>query len=70
MALLCVQENAKDMHSMLEVSSMLKNETTALTTPKKLGFSRKTDEDQESKSSLQPEICSDDNVTISELVAR
>jgi hypothetical protein len=34
-ALLCVQENAKDMPSMLEVSSMLKNETAALTTLKK-----------------------------------
>jgi hypothetical protein len=33
-ALLCVQENATDRPSMLEVSSMLKNETTTVTIPK------------------------------------
>ncbi|XP_040998119.1 putative cysteine-rich receptor-like protein kinase 32 [Juglans microcarpa x Juglans regia] len=48
-ALLCVQETAKDRPSMLEVSSMLKNESAALTIPKKPAFSRKTDEDQEDK---------------------
>jgi len=55
---------------MLEVSSMIKNETAALTTPKKPAFSRKTDEEEENKSTLQTEICSDNDATISELVAR
>jgi hypothetical protein len=49
---------------------MLKNEIAALTTPKKLGFSRKIDEEEENKSTLQPEICSDNDATILELVAR
>ncbi|XP_035541652.1 cysteine-rich receptor-like protein kinase 4 [Juglans regia] len=71
-ALLCVQETAKDRPSMLEVSSMLKNESAVLTIPKKPAFSRKTDEDQEEdhKPILQQEICSDNFATISELVAR
>jgi hypothetical protein len=69
-ALLCVQENASDRPSMLEVSSMLKNETAVLKTPKKPAFSRKTDEEEENKSTLQPEICSNNDATISELVAR
>jgi hypothetical protein len=69
-ALLCVQEKASDRPSMLAVSSMLKNETAALTTPKKPAFSRKTDEEEENKSTLQTEICSDNDATISELVAR
>jgi hypothetical protein len=69
-ALLCVQENANDRPSMLEVSSMLKKEIAALTIPKKPAFSRKTDEEEETKSTLQPEICSHNDATISELVAR
>ncbi|KAL9377024.1 hypothetical protein Peur_031144 [Populus x canadensis] len=44
-ALLCVQENPIDTPSMLEVSSMLKNETTIVTIPKRPAFSVKTDED-------------------------
>jgi hypothetical protein len=54
---------------MLEVSSMRKNETAALTTPKKPAFSRKTDEEEKNKFTLQSEICSDNDATISELVA-
>jgi hypothetical protein len=71
-ALLCVHEDANynDRPSMLEVSSMLKNETAALTTPKKPAFSRKTDEEGKNKCTLQSEICSDNDATISELVAR
>jgi hypothetical protein len=69
-ALLCVQEDANDRPSMLEVSSMLKNETAALTTPKKPAFSRKTNEEEKNKSTLQLEICSNNDATISELVAR
>jgi hypothetical protein len=69
-ALLCVQEDANDRPSILEVSSMLKSETAALTTPKKPAFSRKTDEEEKNKSTLQLEICSNNDATISELVAR
>jgi len=43
-ALLCVLENAIDKPSMLEVSSMLKNETIVVTNPKKQAFSTKRDE--------------------------
>ena len=69
-ALLCVQENAIDRPSMLEVSSMLKNETVAVTIPKKPAFSTKRDEDDEYNSRLQLEICSVDDSTISQVVAR
>ncbi|GMY35676.1 G-type lectin S-receptor-like serine/threonine-protein kinase At5g35370 [Fagus crenata] len=69
-ALLCVQENATDRPSMLEVSSMLKNETTTVTIPKKPAFSRKRDDDDEKNSTLQLEICSVDDGTISQVVAR
>jgi hypothetical protein len=68
-ALLCVQENAKDRPSILEVSSMLKNETTAITTLKKPAFSRNTEE-EENQSTLLLEVCSVNDVTISALVAR
>jgi hypothetical protein len=69
-ALLCVLEDANDRPSMLEVSSMLKNEIAALTTPKKPALLRKTNEDEKNKSTLQTEICSNNDATISELVAR
>ena len=69
-ALLCVQENAIDRPSMLEVSSMLKNETTFVTIPKKPAFSRKRDEGDKENTRLQLEICSVDDSTISQVVAR
>ena len=72
-ALLCVQENAIDRPSMLEVSSMLKNETIVVTNPKKPAFSTKRDEGYEKDSklqALQQEICLVDDLTITELVAR
>ena len=72
-ALLCVQENAIDRPSMLEVSSLLKNETIVVTNPKKPAFSTKRDEDDQKDSklqALQQEICSVDDLTITELVAR
>ena len=69
-ALLCVQENAIDRPSMLEVSSMLKNETTFVTIPKKPGFSTKTDEGDKENTKLQLEIFSVDDSTISQVVAR
>uniref|UniRef100_A0A7N2L117 non-specific serine/threonine protein kinase n=1 Tax=Quercus lobata TaxID=97700 RepID=A0A7N2L117_QUELO len=72
-ALLCVQENAIDRPSMLEVSSMLKNETLVVTNPKKPAFSTKRDEGDEKDpklQALQQEIFSVDDLTITELVAR
>nr|POF11095.1 g-type lectin s-receptor-like serine/threonine-protein kinase [Quercus suber] len=69
-ALLCVQENAIDRPSMLGVSSMLKNETTFVTIPKKPGFSTKIDEGDKENTKLQLEICSVDDSTISQVVAR
>jgi hypothetical protein len=36
--LLCIQKNAKDRPSMLEISSILNNETVALITPEKAKF--------------------------------
>lgn len=40
-ALLCVQENPEDRPSMLEIYSMLKNDTTAISIPKRPAFSAK-----------------------------
>ena len=72
-ALLCVQENTIDRPSMLEVSSMLKNETVIVTNPKKPAFSTKRDEGDENDSKLQAlqiEIFSVDDSTITQVVAR
>ncbi|OWM72836.1 hypothetical protein CDL15_Pgr021142 [Punica granatum] len=44
-ALLCVQENPEDRPSMLEISSMLRNGTSEITTPKRPAFSVKKDKD-------------------------
>ena len=72
-ALLCVQENTIDRPSMLEVSSMLKNETIVVTNPKKPTFSTKRDEGDEKDSKLQAlqiEIFSVDDSIITQVVAR
>ncbi|KAG6740906.1 hypothetical protein POTOM_056377 [Populus tomentosa] len=70
-ALLCVQENSIDRPSMLEVSSMLKNETAIVTIPKRPAFSVRTDEDDENRrDQLHLEICSVDDATISQVVGR
>ncbi|KAK9282007.1 hypothetical protein L1049_004918 [Liquidambar formosana] len=52
-ALLCVQEKPEDRPSMLEVSSMLKNEIAAIAIPKRPAFSVKRDEDEFNDSRLQ-----------------
>ncbi|KAK9185766.1 hypothetical protein WN943_026125 [Citrus x changshan-huyou] len=66
-ALLCVQENPNDRPSMLEVSSMLKNETTNINTPKKPAFSKQVDEiGIELLSTTQLEKCSAYDVSLSE----
>ncbi|GAY65873.1 hypothetical protein CUMW_244380 [Citrus unshiu] len=58
-ALLCVQENPNDRPSRLEVSSMLKNETTNINSPKKHAFLKQVDEiGIELLSTIQLEMCS------------
>jgi hypothetical protein len=69
-ALLCVQENAADRPSILEISSMLKSEITTLRIPKVPAFSTKRTEDEENKSELPSEIFSVNDTTISQFVAR
>ncbi|KAK2642753.1 hypothetical protein Ddye_024516 [Dipteronia dyeriana] len=69
-ALLCVQETPNDRPTMLEVFSMLKNEATCITIPKKPAFSRLRDENEQTKSAMNLEVFSVNNATISEVVAR
>ncbi|KAL5839959.1 hypothetical protein ACOSQ4_012567 [Xanthoceras sorbifolium] len=73
-ALLCVQEISIDRPSMLEVSWMLKNEAADLMTPKKPGFSRQNDHDdqqdvQYDSTTSNLEIGSVNDATISNLEA-
>ncbi|KAL5774897.1 hypothetical protein ACOSP7_012454 [Xanthoceras sorbifolium] len=68
--LLCVQEIPNDRPTMLEVFSMLKIGTAYTTIPKKPAFSRLTDENEQCKSLMHLEVCSVDDATISEVVAR
>ncbi|XP_021672336.2 probable LRR receptor-like serine/threonine-protein kinase At5g37450 isoform X2 [Hevea brasiliensis] len=63
-ALLCVQESPTDRPSILEVYSMLKNENVAIAYPKTPAFSVKSAEDKEKS------VCSINNVSISQMVAR
>ncbi|KAF2310403.1 hypothetical protein GH714_009128 [Hevea brasiliensis] len=63
-ALLCVQESPTDRPSILEVYSMLKNENVAIAYPKTPAFSVKSGEDKEKS------VCSINNVSISQMVAR
>ncbi|KAF7849774.1 hypothetical protein BT93_L0293 [Corymbia citriodora subsp. variegata] len=70
MALLCVQEKPGDRPSMLEVSSMLKNESSAVNFPKKPVFSINKDEDEDYKCSLKEAIHSVNDASISELFPR
>ncbi|XP_039164581.1 putative cysteine-rich receptor-like protein kinase 35 [Eucalyptus grandis] len=69
-ALLCVQEKPGDRPSMLEVSSMLKNESSAVNFPKKPAFSITEDEDEDDKCLLKEAIHSVNDVSISELFPR
>ncbi|KAM1201228.1 hypothetical protein ACFX2J_017358 [Malus domestica] len=68
-ALLCVQENAKDRPSMLEISSMLQNEGATMENPKIPAFSKRNEE-EETNPMPRLEACSIDDATISEVVAR
>ncbi|KAG5225973.1 cysteine-rich receptor protein [Salix suchowensis] len=70
-ALLCVQEHPADRPSMLEVSSMLRNETAIVAIPQRPAFSVKTDEDDKNRRDrLHLEICSVDDATITQTVGR
>jgi len=62
-ALLCVQKNPSDRPSMLEVSSMLRDETIAMNSPKSPAFSVRGDE-----GGVQ-QIWSVDDATIIKMVA-
>ena len=69
--LLCVQDQAIDRPTMLDVVSMLSNETLQLSFPKQPTFfintvAKKLSEDCE----IKPETCSINNVTLSMMEAR
>ncbi|RVX05171.1 putative cysteine-rich receptor-like protein kinase 35 [Vitis vinifera] len=66
-ALLCVQENPADRPSVLEVDSMIKNETAAIATPRRPAFAAKRDEvEADGKSASGHEIGSVNVTTISQ----
>ncbi|CAI9098916.1 OLC1v1035648C1 [Oldenlandia corymbosa var. corymbosa] len=68
-ALQCVQEDPKDRPTMLEISYMLRNETTAMKQPKRPAFSITKDGDTE-KSSASSGTGLVDTATITTLVPR
>ncbi|KAI4318300.1 hypothetical protein L6164_026087 [Bauhinia variegata] len=68
--LLCVQDRAADRPSMLEVVSMLSNETTSLPTPKQPAFYIDVEESESNGSEEQPKTYSINEVTISGMDAR
>lgn len=70
-ALLCVQENPADRPSVLEVDSMIKNETAAIATPRRPAFAAKRDEvEADGKSASGHEIGSVNVTTISQVLPR
>ncbi|KAE9462617.1 hypothetical protein C3L33_05469, partial [Rhododendron williamsianum] len=69
-ALLCVQENPADRPSMLELSSMLKNEIAAVNIPKRPAFSTRRDEDEVQESTSKQEIWSVGDVSFTQTEAR
>ncbi|KAI4317417.1 hypothetical protein L6164_025286 [Bauhinia variegata] len=68
--LLCVQDRAADRPSMLEVVSMLSNETASLPTPKQPAFYIDVEESEPNGSEEQPKTYSINEVTISGMDAR
>ncbi|GLT75620.1 hypothetical protein SLA2020_473280 [Shorea laevis] len=69
-ALLCVQENSADRPSMLEVSTMLKNEVLGINAPKQPAFSINKDRNKENQSPSSETLLSVNNETITQLVPR
>ncbi|KAB2618777.1 cysteine-rich receptor-like protein kinase 4 [Pyrus ussuriensis x Pyrus communis] len=70
LALLCVQENADDRPTMLEVYSMLKSDTQAVPTSTKAACSVKNYDNVDNICTPQPVSCSLNNAQISELQPR
>ncbi|XP_044496560.1 G-type lectin S-receptor-like serine/threonine-protein kinase At1g67520 [Mangifera indica] len=68
--LLCVQDQARDRPTMLEVISMLTNETTILPAPKQPAFFINVTSQEPQVPQNKFEICSANNVTISEMEGR
>lgn len=70
-ALLCVQENPDARPTMLEAFSMLKNDDSlAIATPERPGFSEKKKGDMETASSSQQVLCSFNDSQVSQLEPR
>lgn len=72
-ALLCVQENPVDRPSMLAVSLMLKNEATAIVTPKRPAFSIREDDGfnkEHCKGKARIEFFSFNDASISQVLPR
>ncbi|KAK8649967.1 hypothetical protein V6N13_139619 [Hibiscus sabdariffa] len=70
-ALLCVQENAADRPSMVEVFSILKNESSvAISTPKRPAYSVTRDEDKESTDIERREAFSVNDASITQVIPR
>ncbi|XP_027125515.1 cysteine-rich receptor-like protein kinase 25 isoform X1 [Coffea arabica] len=67
--LLCVQENAADRPTMLDVVSMLQNGSMALDSPKRPAFSEIMSLNK-AKLRENPEICSVNTITVSDKVGR
>ena len=65
--LLCVQENASDRPSMLDISSMLKNEKIRIAPPKKPAFSKKKGQENQQNyiPGQQPDRFSVNTITLS-----
>ena len=69
--LLCVQDQASNRPTMLDVVTMLSNETHQLFPPKQPAFFINTVQEESSDvSKIKPRKCSINNVTISEMEAR
>ena len=68
--LLCVQDQATDRPTMLDVVSMLSNETLQLSPPKQPAFFINTVAGELRDSIIESENCSLNNVTISVMEAR
>ncbi|KAE8678701.1 G-type lectin S-receptor-like serine/threonine-protein kinase [Hibiscus syriacus] len=70
-ALLCVQENAADRPSMVEVSAILKNErSVAISTPKKPAYSVIRDEDRKSIGTERKNVFSVNDASITQVAPR
>ncbi|KAL5842007.1 hypothetical protein ACOSQ3_012610 [Xanthoceras sorbifolium] len=70
-ALLCVQESSNNRPTVLEVSSLLKGETTDIIIPNKPAFPKQSDaEYEQNKHTNSSKISSVNDVTISELFGR